>query len=99
MFLFINTKLMIYELGTNGKSLYMSVEYYLNLTDDDITQAIAYNQGSYLSHPMMDTALIDNCRDNPDEPEEEEWINELPEENELFDDEDIAILMDHDAAD
>jgi hypothetical protein len=83
---------MIIQLIT-GRSLYMSVNQYLDMSDNELKDAVAWEQGCFFNHPFIDTALVDNCKDNPDEEEEEVWINEDPEDNELFSIEDISELM------
>jgi hypothetical protein len=72
---------MLYQLP-NGKTIWLSIEQFLQLTDDDIRQLIAANAGAVITSPFLGSTL-----DTADlEKDEEE--QELDESVELLSDED-----------
>lgn len=85
---------MLFNLGFTDKTVYMSTEQYFNMTDDDISQMIAFDHGSTFVHPFTDTALITICEEEPDE--EEVWENEDQEDRDLFSKDDIEELLSSD---
>jgi len=54
---------MLYNLP-NGKTIYLTIEEYLSLTDEDIQSFIAFKSGVHLS-PFYDSAV--NTRERADE--------------------------------
>lgn len=59
---------MLYNLP-NGKTIYLTIEEYLNLSDDDIQYLVAIKAGSNLS-PFFDSALYDKPLKNQDASDE-----------------------------
>lgn len=49
---------MYYQLP-NGKTVYLSVEEYLSLTDADIQYLISINAGEYIPHIWTDSGVLD----------------------------------------
>jgi len=47
---------MLYQLP-NGKTINLSIEEYLSLTDQDIQDLMALNFGDYISSPWADSAI------------------------------------------
>lgn len=71
---------MIYALP-NGKHIHLSLEEYLNLTDDEIKFLVAYDYGATINNPNYCSARERNAKDKPDK------LNGLAEEYGLVDDE------------
>ena len=59
---------MIYQLP-NGKIVHLSIEEYLDLTDQDIQQLMSDNAGNFATSPWHDS-VIKNRREKPNEEED-----------------------------
>jgi hypothetical protein len=74
---------MLYQLP-NGRTVYLSIEEFLNLTDADIQYLVACNYGDTIVNPFAGSAIKSNSKEkvydfsdyqNDDEPEEDIKIN------------------------
>ena len=80
---------MLYQLP-NGKVVHLSVEEYLNLTDDDVQYLLSIDFGEYIQNPFTGSAVENNTKEkyydfdfvsgNDDE------INNIISDDEPFDD-------------
>jgi hypothetical protein len=68
---------MLYQLP-NGKVIEISLEDYLEMTDADFQNLMAFNLGEHVNNPFTNSAINEE-----EEPEDEEKISELPEVNNL----------------
>lgn len=75
---------MLYQLP-NGKTIYLSIEEYLNLTDADIQYLVSCNFGETIVNPFSGSAIKSNSKekvydfsDYPDEDNNEEDIKVDP---------------------
>jgi hypothetical protein len=50
---------MLYQLQ-NGKVIYLSIEEFLDLTDEDIQHLMALNAGDYITDPFSGSAIKKN---------------------------------------
>lgn len=57
---------MLYQLP-NGKTINLSIEEFLNLTDQDIQDLVALNFGDYISSPWADSAIKNPNKHNKSE--------------------------------
>jgi hypothetical protein len=64
---------MLYQLP-NGKVIEISLEDYLEMTDIDFQNIMAFNLGEHINNPWVNTAI-----DEDEDPEEEDIVKELPE--------------------
>jgi hypothetical protein len=64
---------MLYQLP-NGKVIEISLEDYLEMTDIDFQNIMAFNLGEHINNPWINSAI-----DKDEDPEEEDIIKELPE--------------------
>lgn len=53
---------MIYQLP-NGKVINITIEQFLDMTDQDIQYFISINGGDYAANPFTDSACIDNAKE------------------------------------
>ena len=53
---------MIYQLP-NGKVINISIDQFLDLTDQDIQYFMSINGGDYASNPFTDSACIENAKE------------------------------------
>jgi hypothetical protein len=53
---------MLYQLP-NGKVVYLSIEQYLELTDQDIQYLMSIDGGDYATNPFIDSAVIQNSKE------------------------------------
>ena len=53
---------MIYQLP-NGKVINISIDQFLDLTDQDIQYFMSVNGGDYASNPFTDSACIENAKE------------------------------------
>lgn len=76
-----NTAHLIYQLPT-GKIIYLSIEEYLDLTDQDIQYLISINAGHYspVRNPFMGSAIEQQSETNKENDSEEETEDEEEEE-------------------
>ena len=68
---------MLYQLP-NGKVVEISLEDFLEMTDADFQNLMAFNVGEHTNNPWLDSALIED-----DESDDEEIVKELPEVDDL----------------
>jgi hypothetical protein len=64
---------MLYQLP-NGKVIEISLEDYLEMTDIDFQNIMAFNLGEHINNPWVNSAI-----DEDEDPEEEDVVKELPE--------------------
>jgi hypothetical protein len=64
---------MLYQLP-NGKVIEISLEDYLEMTDIDFQNIMAFNLGEHINNPWINSAI-----DEDEDPEEEDIVKELPE--------------------
>jgi hypothetical protein len=64
---------MLYQLP-NGKVIEISLDDYLEMTDIDFQNIMAFNLGEHINNPWVNSAI-----DEDQEPEEEDIVKELPE--------------------
>jgi hypothetical protein len=50
---------MTISIGITGRSIQVSLEEYLRMTDEDFQDIIAHEQGYVLNHPFTESCLID----------------------------------------
>jgi hypothetical protein len=76
---------MIYQLP-NGKVIHLSVEEYLDLTDNDIQYLMSINAGDYARSPFVGSAIRDKRKKSEEEEERDEdhSIDFTPESDEPF---------------
>ena len=74
---------MLYQLPS-GKTIYLSVEEFLNLTDADVQYLVASNYGDTIVNPFTGSAVHNNAKErvydfsdyhNDDDPEKDIEIN------------------------
>lgn len=53
---------MLYQLP-NGKVIFLTIDQYLDLTDEDIQFMISTNTGDYCHNPFTDSAVVHNARE------------------------------------
>lgn len=74
----------------NGKCIYITVEEYLNLTDLDIQYLMSINYGESILDPFYGSAVEQNSEEKYYDfdylPNDEEDINDIPSDDEPFDD-------------
>ncbi len=68
----------------NGKVIYLSVEDYLSLTDQDIQELMACNAGQHMNNPFTGSVIKGEKRIVTDDEEEEEdlGVDYSPEDDE-----------------
>ncbi len=71
----------------NGKVIYISIEEYLSLTDEDIQHLIALDYGDVITNPFSGSAV--DTKKKPEKPRE---FLDLGEDGEEFPDIDISDL-------
>lgn len=71
----------------NGKVIYISIEEYLSLTDEDIQHLIALDYGDVITNPFSGSAV-----DTKKKPEELREFLDLGEDGEEFPDIDLSDL-------
>lgn len=72
---------MYYQMS-NGKVIQMTIEQYLNLTDQDIQYLTSINFGEYANSPWVGSTLSRNKK-NKEESEVDNRIDYTPEEEDL----------------
>jgi hypothetical protein len=89
---------MLYQLP-NGKVIYITLEQYLELTDEDIHYMISINHGEHLINPFTDSAVVENTKERyydfdylPNDEEDDKCHNDIMSDDVPFDD--IIDLMD-----
>lgn len=53
---------MLYQLP-NGKVIYLTIEQYLELTDEDVQYLMSLNAGDYALNPFTDSAVVENTKE------------------------------------
>ena len=53
---------MYYQLP-NGKVIYLTIEQYLELTDQDIQDMMSLDSGDHIIDPFADSAVIENTKE------------------------------------
>jgi hypothetical protein len=66
---------MLYQLP-NGKTIYLTVEEFLDLTDQDIQALMSVNAGEAISSPFYGSAIKGKKAKRKDEDEEEEEVED-----------------------
>lgn len=79
---------MLYQLP-NGKTIYLTIEEYLSLTDADVQYLISLNCGDALLDPFYGSAVEKNTKEKFYDfdylPNDDDEINNLPSDDEPFD--------------
>lgn len=82
---------MLYQLP-NGKVIYITIEQYLELTDEDIQYMMSINHGEHASNPFTDSAVVENTKekyydfDYLSNDEEDNGHNDIVSDDQPFDD-------------
>lgn len=74
---------MMYQLP-NGKVIHLTVEEYLDLTDNDIQYLMSVNAGDYAHSPFTGSAIRNRKKQTEEEIEEDTSIDFTPETEEPF---------------
>ena len=53
---------MLYQLP-NGKVIYITIEQYLELTEDDIYYLVSSGHGEHTPNPFTDSAVVENTKE------------------------------------
>ena len=53
---------MLYQLS-NGKVISLTIEQYLELTDEDVQYLMSLNAGEYALKPFTDSAVVENTKE------------------------------------
>jgi hypothetical protein len=53
---------MLYQLS-NGKVISLTIEQYLELTDEDVQYLMSLNAGEYALNPFTDSAVLENTKE------------------------------------
>lgn len=85
---------MIVSLGITGKSVCMSIESYLAMSDEDLNMMTAHESGYVINSPYADTALIDLSSGTIEEID----VDELGEDD-LFEESELEELLENQAFD
>jgi hypothetical protein len=79
----------LFQLST-GKTIYLTIDEYLNLTDADVQYLISINSGESLLDPFYGSAVEKNTKESYYDfdhfPNDDDEINNIPSEEEPFDD-------------
>lgn len=79
---------MLYQLP-NGKTIYLTIEEYLSLTDADVQYLISLNCGDALLDPFYGSAVEKNTKEKFYDfdylPNDDDEINNIPSDDEPFD--------------
>ena len=82
---------MLYQLP-NGKVIYITIEQYLELTDEDINHMMSGNYGEHAPNPFTDSAVVENTKekyydfDYLSNDEEDNSHNDIISDDQPFDD-------------
>lgn len=70
---------MIYQLST-GKIIYLTVEQYLDLTDQDLQYLVSINAGHYapVRNPFIGASIAPDEDEEDDEESDDEYYEEVP---------------------
>jgi len=85
----------LYQLP-NGKTIYLTIEEYLSLTDADVQYLISLNCGDALLDPFYGSAVEKNTKEKFYDfdylPNDDDEINNIPSDDEPFDEiEDLGL--------
>jgi hypothetical protein len=82
-------QVMLYQLP-NGKVVHLSIEEYLDLTDEDIQYLMSIDYGEHIGDPFRGSAVESNTREKYYDfeflPHEEEDLNDIISDDIPFDD-------------
>lgn len=80
---------MLYQLP-NGKVVYLSIEQFLDLTDEDIQYLMSIDYGEHIINPFSDSAVVENTKEKYYDFDylvtDDENINDIVSDDEPFDD-------------
>lgn len=79
---------MLYQLP-NGKVIHISIEEFLDLTDEDIQYLMSIDYGEYIKNPFSGSAVDDNTKEKYydfDFLGDEDDINNISSDDDPFDD-------------
>lgn len=79
---------MLYQLP-NGKVIHLTLDQYLDLTDEDIQYLMSVDFGDYYINPFTDSAVVENTKEKYydfDYLPDDESINDIPSDDQPFDD-------------
>lgn len=62
---------MTVSMGITGRSIQIPLDEYLRMSDEDLQDIIAYEQGYVFNHPFTESCLIDLTSEDMEEEEEE----------------------------
>ena len=62
---------MLYQLP-NGKVIYLTIDQFLELTDNDIQYMVALNFGDHVINPFTDSVIFKNLKLEDDEDKDED---------------------------
>ena len=62
---------MTISMGITGRSIQVSLDEYLRMTDEDFQDIIAHEQGYVLNHPFTESCLIDLTSADIDDDDDE----------------------------
>lgn len=81
---------MTVSVGITGRSIQISLDEYLRMTDEDFQEIIAYEQGYMLNHPFTESCLIDLTSEDLEDEEDNE-------DNTLFSLNDLSEMLSNDS--
>ena len=87
---------MTFALGITNRTVHLSIDQFLSMSDQDFQDMIAYEQGYVTNSPYTDSCLQDLIKENY-EVEEEEVDEEIEVDDTLFSSEDLDELLDNDS--
>lgn len=77
----------------NGRVIYLTIEQYLDLTDEDIQYFMAQDAGEHIINPFSDSAVIQNTKEKyydfdylPDDEDDYNSHNDIISDDTPFDD-------------
>jgi len=80
---------MLYQLP-NGKVVHLSIEEYLDLTDEDVQYLMAFDYGEHILNPFTGSAVDKNSKEKYYDfdllPQDDEILNDRISDDEPFDD-------------
>lgn len=79
---------MLYQLP-NGKIIFLTIDQYLDLTDEDIQYLMSIDAGEHASSPFTDSAVVENTKEKYydfDYLPDDESIDNIISDDEPFDD-------------
>jgi len=80
---------MLYQLP-NGKVIYITLEQYLDLTDEDIQYLMSIDYGEHIINPFSDSAVVENTKEKYYDFDylatDDENVNDIISDDEPFDD-------------